>query len=107
MWGVKMENVLVIRNRDIKRVLIGIPNRHKHYRCIIELKTGQTLVLQEASIANIVRAYITVKTHPQKQAIELQCKELKIKKTGFAEYQLLEIERKEKEIREEIDKIIS
>jgi|Deesub1362A_J573_1020465.scaffolds.fasta_scaffold65140_1 hypothetical protein len=102
-----MKNILIIRNRDIKRVLIGIPKGHKHYRCVIELKAGQTLVLQEASIANIVRAYVIVKTHPQKRAIELQCKELKNKKPGFAEYQLLETERTEEEIQEELGKIIS
>jgi len=102
-----MKSAFIIRNADIKRVLIGIPKGHKHYRCIIELKTGQILVLQEASIANIVRAYVIVKTHPQKQAIELQCKELRDRKPGFAEYQLLEIERTEEKIQEELGKIIS
>jgi len=99
-------NILIIRNKDVKRVLMGIPKGHKHYRCVIELKDGEIFVFYEATIANIVRAYVTAKTHPQKQAVELHCKELENKKSGFAIYQLLETERSENEILEEIEKIL-
>ena len=101
-----MENIFIIRNKDVKRVLMGVPKGHKHYRCVIELKDGKFLIFHEAMIANIVRAYVTIKTHPQKQAIELLCKELKDKKPGFATYQLLEAEKNENEILEELEKIL-
>ena len=33
-----MENIFIIRNKDVKRVLMGVPKGHKHHRCVIELK---------------------------------------------------------------------
>jgi len=101
-----VENIFIIRNKDVKRVLMGVPKGHKHHRCVIELKDGKFLIFHEATIANIVRAYVTIKTHPQKQAIELLCKELKDKKPGFATYQLLEAEKNENEILGELEKIL-
>jgi len=101
-----VENIFIIRNRDVKRVLMGVPKGHKHHRCVIELKDGKILIFHEATIANIVRAYITIETHPQKRAVELFCKELKDKKPGFATYQLLETEKSENEILEELEKIL-
>jgi len=85
---------------------MGVPKGHKHYRCVIELKDGKFLIFHEATVANIVRAYVTIKTHPQKQAVELLCKELKDKKPGFATHQLLEAEKNENEILEELEKIL-
>lgn len=98
-----MKRVFIIQNKDVKRVLMGIPRGHKHHRCAIELKDGKVLIFYEATIANIVRAYVTMKTHPQKQAIELYCKELKNKKQEFATYQLIETEKSENEILEELE----
>lgn len=98
-----MGEVFIIQNKEVKRVLMGVPMGHKHYRCVIELKDGRILIFYEATIANIVRAYITIKTHPQKQAIELCCKELKNKKQEFAIYQLIETEKSENEILEELE----
>lgn len=101
-----MENIFIIRNRDVKRILMGVPKGHKHYRCVVELKDGRILIFHEATIANIVRAYATIKTHPQKQAVELICKELRDRKPGFATYQLLEAEKSENEILKELEKIL-
>lgn len=102
-----MMEKLVLRNQDIKRVLIGVPRGHKHVRVIIELSSGILLIFHEATIANITRAYIGVTTHPQRKAIELICAKLERRKRGFAEYQLIESSKKEENIINEITKVIS
>ena len=79
-----------IRNEDIKDILVEIPEGHKHIRTIITLQDATELVFQEAAVANITRAYITVKTHPQKTAVKLKGKQLSEKKAGYADWQLLE-----------------
>ena len=79
-----------IRNEDIKEILVEIPEGHKHVRTKITLQDNTELVLQEAAIANITRAYITVKTHPQKESVKLKGRQLTDKKYGYAGWQLLE-----------------
>ena len=79
-----------IRNEDIKEILVEIPEGHKHIRTKITLQDGTELVLQEAAIANITRAYITVKTHPQRESVKLKGRQLTDKKDGYADWQLLE-----------------
>ncbi len=79
-----------IRNEDIEEVLVEIPEGHRHVRTRISLKDGTDLVFQEAAIANIVRAFITVKTHPQKSSVRLTGRKCEDRKDGYAEWQLLE-----------------
>ena len=79
-----------IRNEDIKEILVEIPEGHKHIRTKITLQDDTELVLQEAAVANITRAYITVKTHPQKESVKLKGRQLTDKKDGYADWQLLE-----------------
>ena len=79
-----------IKNEDIKEILVEIPEGHKHIRTKITLQDDTELVLQEAAIANITRAYITVKTHPQKESVKLTGRQLTDKKDGYADWQLLE-----------------
>jgi hypothetical protein len=79
-----------IRNQDIEEVIIGIPAGHKHIRTLIKLKQGDTIILQHATIANILRAYTTLTTHPTMDIIRLRGTFIKHKKHGFADYQLLE-----------------
>jgi hypothetical protein len=99
-----MEKVDIIRNQDIKRVLVGTPKGHKHLRVCIELKNGTSLVFQEATIANISRAYITLKTHPHTRAQELRMKKANKEqlKEGYAEHQLIETSKTHEEIEEEL-----
>jgi hypothetical protein len=79
-----------IRNEDIKEILVEIPEGHRHIRTKITLQDDTEMVLQEAAIANITRAYITVKTHPQKESVKLKGRQLTDKKDGYADWQLLE-----------------
>jgi len=98
----------VIRNQDIERVLIGTPKDHRHLRIYMELKNGDSIVFHEATIANISRAYTTLKTHPQTRARELKIKMVKAEesKEGYANHQLLETSRTDEEIEEELNKLL-
>jgi len=103
-----MGKVNAIRNQDIKRALIGIPKGHKHLRICIELKNGTNLVFQEATIANISRAYITLKTHPHIRAQELEMKmaDTEQLKEDYTRHQLLETAKTHEEIEEELGNLL-
>jgi hypothetical protein len=81
-----------IRNEDIEELISEIPEEHKHLRTTLVLKDGRRITFQEATIANLVRAYITVKTHPLTNKIALKGKRLEPRKADYAEYQLIEVE---------------
>jgi allophanate hydrolase subunit 2 len=79
-----------IANEMIREVVLEVPEGHKHLRARLLLHDGAEFIFQEATIANIARAYITMKTHPQRTAMRLKGKTLQDRKPGFADYQLLE-----------------
>ena len=79
-----------IRNEDIKEVTIGIPEGHRHIRTCIVLRDGTEFVFREAAVANILRAFVTVKTHPAKTSVRLIGKTMEQRKKGYAEWQLVE-----------------
>lgn len=81
---------MIIRNEDISRVIVEIPAGHRHLRTTVSLADGTDLVFEEAAIANIVRAYVSLKTHPTTTRIVLQGGTVAERKEGFAEWQLLE-----------------
>ncbi len=66
------------------------PAGHMHVRTRIVLQDNTEIVFQEATIANIVRAYVALKTHPQRTGVRLTGRHLAEKKRGFADWQLLE-----------------
>lgn len=72
-----MRPVRIIRNENIERVLIGVPKGHKHLRVYMKLKDA-ALIFQEATIANILRAYLTIKTHSTIRAQELKMHTMKL-----------------------------
>ena len=81
-----------ISNEDVREVIAEIPEGHRHIRTRIILQDNTEIIFQEATIASIVRAYVTLKTHPQKVSLKLTGKRLEDRKSGFAEWQLLEEE---------------
>ena len=103
-----MDKIRIIRNEDVGKVLLGVPKSHKHLRICVKLKNGTTLIFQEATIANISRAYITLKTHPSVQAQELRTKALKAeqRKEGYATHQLIETSRDSSEVKTELREIL-
>lgn len=81
---------IIIKNEDIKELIAEIPEEHRHLRTTIVLQDGTEFVFQEATIANLVRAYITIKTNPRKNKVVLKGKRLADRKEDFAEWQLVE-----------------
>jgi len=90
--GLERGSDMILRNGDIKEIVAEIPEGHKHLRTRILLQDGTGIILQEATVANIVRAYINIKTHPRRQRIVLKGKRLKRRKEDYAEWQLIEEE---------------
>uniref|UniRef100_A0A7C4FHD1 Uncharacterized protein n=1 Tax=Ignisphaera aggregans TaxID=334771 RepID=A0A7C4FHD1_9CREN len=92
-------NLKVYRNSDVLKVVGFIPPGHTHMRLAIVLR-DQVIVLQEASVAAIVRAYVDIVTHPTRKAVEFTQVRLSgdSKKPGYAEYQLIESNRSEDEV---------
>ena len=103
-----MDKIHIIRNEDVEKVLMGVPNGHKHLRICMKLKNGTILIFQEATIANISRAYITLKTHPSVQAQELRMRTLteERRKEGYATHQLIETSRDSSEVNTELKEIL-
>jgi hypothetical protein len=81
---------MVVSNDDVKELIVEIPEGHRHIRTTIVFMDGAEFTFQEATIANLVRAYITVKTHPVTNRVSLKGRELTNRKDGYAEWQLLE-----------------
>jgi hypothetical protein len=80
---------VIIANEEVKSLIAEIPEGHKHLRTTIELHDGRTFTFQEATIANLVRAYIEVKTHPVVTNVHYTGRNLAARKDGYAEWQLL------------------
>ncbi len=81
---------MIIKNEDVRELLVEIPEGHKHIRATFTLQDSTAIILQEATIANLVRAYTNIKTHPTATSIRLTGKKLQNRKNGYAEWQLIE-----------------
>ncbi len=81
---------MIIKNEDIREIVMEVPEGHRHLRTIVILKDGTELVFQEATMAGLVRAYVSVKTHPTRSGVRLTGRKLSTRKEGYAEWQLLE-----------------
>ena len=99
--------VRVYRNEDVERIAAFIPRGHMHTRLILVLK-DQVIVLQEATVAAIVRAYASVALHPSRRAVELERRRLAKgeRKPLFAEHQLVETNRAEEEVLEWAEELL-
>jgi hypothetical protein len=82
----------VVCNEEVAEILAEIPEGHRHLRTTLRLADGTEWVLQEATVANLVRAYVTVKTHPARASVRLVGRRVAERKAGYAEWQLLEEE---------------
>jgi hypothetical protein len=81
---------MVIANEEVRELTADVPEGHRHLRTTIILHDGRSFTFQEATIANLVRAYITVKTDPRRTSVRLSGRKLGIRKEGYAEWQLVE-----------------
>ena len=91
----------IYRNEDLKRIIAFIPPDHMHVRIYIEF-TDQSIILQEASVSAILRAFINVSHHPTRRAYELISVKLEERKCGYAEYQLIESPRSDEEVLKDV-----
>ncbi|NOZ57575.1 MAG: hypothetical protein GXO73_12395 [Calditrichaeota bacterium] len=92
------EKVRVLHTDEIRKIWFGRPTGHRHFRLAMQLADGEILVFPEAPVAALVRAYVDVKTHPTRRAVELEAREAQNRKKDFAAIQLLETDRDEGEI---------
>ena len=81
---------MILANEEIKELIASIPPGHQHLRITLVLQDGREFTFQEATIAGLVRAYISVKTDPVRTRVRLTGKQLSQRKEGYAEWQLLE-----------------
>ncbi len=86
-------------NESVSRIIAFIPPQHHHLRLVIELP-DQVIVLHEATVAAIVRAYISIATHPTRRAVEMVQQNVPKdrRKLGYAKWQLVEVNSSEDEI---------
>ena len=78
------------RNEDVTEIVAEIPEGHLHLRTMVLLADGSSIYLQEATVAAVVRAYVSVKTDPLRKRIVLRGRKVPDRKEGYAEWQLLE-----------------
>ncbi len=97
---------LVIRNRDVRRVLMGVPKGHEHMRVVFELNDGSTIVFHEATMENVSRGIVEIEMHPTRKAISLVGIELDERKEGYSRYQLIEEDMEESRIVEELTDLL-
>jgi hypothetical protein len=91
---------VVYSNDCVERVLAFVPPGHLHMRLIVEFCDGRAIVLHEAAVAGIVRAYVNVALHPSRRALELKSvlMEKGELKRGYSRWQLIETRRDEEEL---------
>jgi hypothetical protein len=87
-----MDPNLLLRNRAVARIVVGIPDGQQQLRARIESASGDVITLGEATLAALTRAYVSIKTHPEHTAVELIATGVDQPKSGFAPHQLLEVE---------------
>ncbi len=85
-----METMIVLRNEDVAEIVAEIPDGHRHLRTTVKLADGSAITIQEATVAAIVRAYVSVKTDPLRNGLTLKGRKVPVRKEGYAEWQLLE-----------------
>lgn len=103
----QVKELKIYRNSDIVKIAAFIPPCHKHLRLIIVTK-DQAIVLHEATVAAIARAYIDIISHPTRRAVELiQARLGEERKSGYAEYQLVESGRPEAKVVDELSTFLN
>ncbi len=100
--------VKIYRNEDVEEIVMAIPRGHYHVRGMLKLR-DQVIVLQEATLAAIARAYLSIILHPTRRGVILKRKHLSRngRKPGYAEYQLIEVPNSEEEAVKIIDEVLS
>ena len=101
-----MKEISIFPNESVQRVLLGTPTGHKHLRVFVETDR-HVFVFHEATLANLVRVYVTVKTHPRVDTVELALEKSGQFRPGFAPAQLVEQNVPQKELRKKLDDLFA
>ncbi len=101
-----MPKLKFVKNEDIASALLAVPAGHRHLRLALTTREGETIVLQEATVAAIVRAYTTVKTHPVRRAVKMLSMQPSGIKDGYAKDQLVEADTPDREVIAEITALL-
>lgn len=64
-------NKRIVSNGEVRQAVIGTPADHKHLRLLLQIGEDWW-IFPEAILANLTRAFIIGKTHPQRQVIHLE-----------------------------------
>ncbi|MCO4770138.1 MAG: hypothetical protein KDA24_08925 [Deltaproteobacteria bacterium] len=97
-----MDFNLLLRNRGVRRVLVGVPEGEERVAARIETASGDVITLQEPTLAALARAYLQVTTHPTLRGVELVATAVSERKDGFGEVQLLDGGSPESAVRAEL-----
>jgi hypothetical protein len=82
---------MIIKNSDVVELILAVPEGHQHLRATLRLADGSSIVLQEATVANLTRAYVTVMTSPTLTALRLEGRQVEAGlKEGYSPWQLIE-----------------
>jgi len=81
----------VFGTEDILALEVAVPDGHRHLRARLTLADGRTLVFQEATLAALARAWVTVKSDPLRGSVRLVGRQVEAPelKQGYARWQLL------------------
>lgn len=99
--------VKIYRNSDVEEIVIAIPRNHVHVRLLIRLK-DQSILLNEAVVAAIVRGYLSIALDPMRRGIILRqivFNKSSLKK-GYDTIQLIEVPDSEEKAVETITNVI-
>ncbi|WFO76405.1 hypothetical protein J4526_09545 [Desulfurococcaceae archaeon MEX13E-LK6-19] len=100
------KKIRIYRNDEVEGVIAGIPRGHYHLRMAIVLK-DQVIVLHEATVAAIVRAYVDIVTHPTRRAVAMVKRTVdKTKKHGYASVQQVDADVDEDNVLDIIEKML-
>ncbi len=97
-----MDFNLLLRNRGVRRVLVGVPEGASSVSARIETASGDVITLQESTLAALARSYLQVTTHPTVRAVELVATAVTDRKDGFGEVQLLDAGTNEGAVRQKL-----
>ena len=101
----KHKSTRIFSNADIIRLVAGIPRNHHHIRMSIETVDHERIVFQEATLAAISRAYLSILLHPEKRVTQLLLEEIQ-GKLGYASPQLQESDMNEDQLLDEFTDIV-
>ncbi len=85
-----MEPHLLLRNRSLQRVVVGVPEGGRGVQARLVTAAGDVVAIPESALLALVRGWTAVTTHPSRRAVELIASEVADPKEGFARYQLVE-----------------